>query len=195
MNEKKYFRISRLLLVHSLCKCFDLYHEMQLRLSLLEAKNNYENAVEMSDFINSVFNGDTSPETFIVDKDDTSNHIITLYLKFKESLNSVYIDADAAKVFCERMEKDDSEWCWLRSEGYLYMPSYCSIAINYIIGEIWKEELKDHFVYYKVWEGGKKSKGNFALFRKTFIQVEKMYFDIVCQKLIGKMREGGMIDG
>lgn len=178
-----YKRTQRVLLVCSLCKAFELYHTMILTSRCMSYDYDYDKSSKMADFIGDVFDLDCKPEDLMFDKDDLSDVAINSHQELKEILDSGVVDKEACMAFCKYMENNKDFCCWLNSDGYLYMPKYCDIMLGYLMGEILKYELENRFVYFKLWEGGKPSKANFALVRKTFVQVENLYYDILCKKI------------
>lgn len=176
-------RLDRVLLVCSLCRAFEMYHSMMLSSRCLSYGNDYNRSAEMADVIGDIFNLDCKPEDLMFDSDDLSDTAIKNHQELKEILDSGVVDKKACMAFCKQMENNNDFYCWLNSDGYLYMSNYCDLMLGYLMGELPKSELEKKFVYYKLWEGGKPTKANFALARKTFIQVEQLYYDILCKQM------------
>lgn len=189
--KRKYrslLRENRIVIVWALCTCYDLYYTMNLKSKLVGMDFDYSKASMFSDAMNSIFKAETTVDDFIYDKDNESNEAIRLYKKLNIILDSNLLDKESVLSFLKAMMHKKDSWCWMNSDGYIYMPIYCSILLDYMNGEISKQKIEEKFVYYKLWDGGKPIKGNFALARKTFVQVENMYVDIVTKRISRKMK-------
>lgn len=178
-NPIKYFiRLRRVLLIGALAECYEYYTEMMMHSRLATIRINYEKASNFADMIERIFQMDVNVQDFIPDENEESDKALQLYDKWKESLESPYIDAKVATAFCKAMRHYDG-YTWLNGEGYIYMHIYIDNMTMYLMGKIDREELERRFVYYKIWDRGKSVKGNFALVRKTFRQMENMYMEIL----------------
>lgn len=181
-NTENYFvRLRRVLQMRDLAECYEYYTEMMMHSRLAAIRTNYETAYNFADMIERIFKMDTNVSDFIPDENEESEKALQLYDKWKESLESPYIDAKATKVFCKAMEYYDG-YTWLNGEGYIYMHKYLNDMVMYLMGKIDRWELQRRFVYYKIWDRGRPVKGNFALVRKTFRQMEDMYMEILSKQ-------------
>lgn len=181
-NPANFFiRLRRVLLIGALAECYEYYTEMMMHSRLAAIKTNYETASNFADMIERIFQMDTNIKDFMPDENEESEKALRFYDRWKESLESPYIDAKAAKAFCKAMRHYDG-YTWLNGEGYIYMHKYLDDMSMYLMGKIDRWELQRRFVYYKIWDRGKPVKGNFSLVRKTFRQMEDLYMEILSKQ-------------
>lgn len=190
-NWRKYVRTYRVNKVRICLRVFELYTEMISRSILSSFDNDYQRSENFCNLLNSLFNMDADIDQFIIDKDKVADEALKYYDAINKVLNMYPEDKDVIWAFCKAMYHYP-EYTWLRGDGYIYMPVFCDYLLDYLLGTITKRQLEDKFVIYKIWEGGKKAPANFCLARKTFRQVEDLYYEIECKQLKRKEKKNGI---
>lgn len=159
----------------------------------MKCDNNYKLAEHFSGVISSIFKMDCKPQDLIHDDDEVANNALYYHDSLEKLLKDVsFINREDILAFCKAMEHYNKGWCWLNSEGHAYMADYCDNLLGYLTGHISKKELERRFVFFKLWEGGKPIKGNLCLARRTFRQIEELYYEIVCKKEIRMVKKKKM---
>lgn len=187
-NWRKYVRTYRVNKVRICLKCFELYTEMISRSILAGIENDYDRSESFYNLIGAIFGFDANIGDFIINKNKVGDEALRYYDKLQEMLNMYPEDKDTILAFCKAMY-NYPKFTWLKGDGYIYMPMFCDALLDYLLGTITKRQLEDMFVIYKIWEGGKKSPANFCLARKTFRQVEDLYYEIEYKQLKRKEKK------
>lgn len=187
---RKYAMLYRVNRVYIVLRCFELYTEMMYRSVISRIDNNYERSEVFCNLIEDIFNMNASIEDFMVDKDKVADEALRYYDKIQEVLSLYPEDKESIWAFCKAMYHYPT-FTWLRGDGYIYMPMYLDMLMDYMIGKITKRQLEDRFVTFQIWNGGKKQKANFALARKTFMQVEDLFWSIKCKQVVRKEKKDG----
>lgn len=185
---RKYAMLYRVNRVYIVLRCFELYTEMMYRSVISRIDNNYERSEVFCNLIEDIFNMNASIEDFMVDKDKVADEALRYYDKIQEVLSLYPEDKESIWAFCKAMYHYPT-FIWLRGDGYIYMPMYLDMLMDYMIGKITKRQLEDKFVTFQIWNGGKKKPANFCLARKTFRQVEELYYEIECKQLRRKEKK------
>lgn len=187
---RKYIRTYRVNRVRVCLKCYELYTEMISRSVLASLDNDYQRSENFCNLLNSLFNMNADVDDFIIDKDKVSNEALRYYDSINSILNMYPEDKDTIWAFCKAMYHYP-KYTWLRGDGYIYMPMYLECLLDYLLGTITKNKLEEKFVIFQIWNGGKKKPANFCLARKTFRQVEELYYEIECKQLKRKEKKNG----
>lgn len=178
---KNFNRIQRLqkILVFSSAYCH--FAKLTVYNSLLKSNNNYTDAENTSDFINSIFKQETSPSDFLHNKDELSNEIIQEYKSYKEwcsndfekyySINEKLIDA-----FCKAVEFQNKSVLLKCDNTYLFT-SHISYLIGYLADSVSKNDLEKKLVDFSLFSGEPR-KLSFRRFRRKIISIENLYQEI-----------------
>lgn len=178
---KRNDRLMRVATATILTKAFELYHKMVLNASAMKCDISYEKKEAFLGELNQLFHTNVSPSELFKDEDEYSREALECYDALKKQWEYGIVTESVGMAFCKAMEHYEG-FCWLKTDGYLYMPLYLDFFCGYLTGYLTKSELESNFVYFKLWEGGKPSKGNFALIRRTFRQVEELYGEIISKQ-------------
>lgn len=185
---RKYAMLYRVNRVYIVLRCFELYTEMMYRSVISRIDNNYERSEVFCNLIEDIFNMNASIEDFMVDKDKVADEALRYYDKIQEVLSLYPEDKESIWAFCKAMYHYPT-FTWLRGDGYIYMPMYLDMLMDYMIGKITKRQLEDKFVTFQIWNGGKKVPANLCLVRKTFRQAEELFYEIECKQLRRKEKK------
>lgn len=187
-NWRRYVLTHRVASMETLFTCYDLYSQMMSYGIMSGINNPVESAERFSRTINALFKANSKPSDFIINNDDCSNKAIDCYNSLKKILDVNEGDKDAIWAFCKAMYHYP-KYTWMRGDGYIYMRAFVSRLLDYLLGIITKRQLEESFVIYRLWDGGKKQKANFALARKTFMQVEDLFWSIKCKQIVRKEKK------
>lgn len=179
---KNMCRLTRVNIVHDLCKAFKAYHLMIVYSTSAKYKVSYEEAENMADLFSMICNTECKAEELIHTEDESSDKALEMYDILNDVIQAGYVDKEATFAFCKAMEHAQYGWCWLNSDGYMYMDGYLYHLIGYLLGIENEKDLEYMCVYFKLWEGGKPSPPNKMLIRKAFAKVEETYYDILTKQ-------------
>jgi hypothetical protein len=185
INRK--FRVLRLLTV---VQAYHYYMMMQMNHKLLKVDNNWQDAEHMSDWMNVLMPyRKSSPTDFMYDKNEVSDVVLDNYEEFKKWVKiaeQVLITEKTLTAFCKNVDNLQSVF-HLKALGHVFYPNYLTAMYLYLENAISKTELQDSFVEYSLFTG-KTKPANFALFRKTVLEIEKMILQIAAKQLERSVR-------
>lgn len=140
-NSRQTKRSLRIMKAFLLIKYAHLYSQRCLHQSLMKSKNDYHTAENVSNMINDIFGGQTSPKDFICDKNEQADKCINLTKEMKSYegvLKTLNIDPQDVYAFCADVEYNNSVPLF-RCYGQLAMYVIGHI-MNYDLGMITKDE-------------------------------------------------------
>jgi len=171
-NVKRVIRVMRLLAV---VQAYHHYTVMQMNRSLLQHENSWQDAEQLSDLVNMLMpHKETSPTDFMHDKDEVSDEALDNYEEFKKWLKATEltgINEKTMTAFCKNVDNLQSAF-QLKLFGHIYYPVWLLAFLLYLNKSISKTELQSAFVEYSLFSG-KSKPANFALFRKTILDIER----------------------
>jgi hypothetical protein len=176
---------NRILRVYALAKLYSDYRDIYLSECLLKCNTTYFEAEKTSDFINSIFKGDTKACDFIKNEDELINELISKTKIFKyelEIVSKLFIGLNDKLVmsFCKDIEHGNFHI--LKSNiGFIYQ---IHSLLNYYNGSINKDEFLYGIQEFSIFT--KKRKFNNKLFKKTFLSIESKYYEIINKQIIRK---------
>lgn len=180
---KDFIRFCRVEEVYFVCVCYEQFKMMMIhRVLSIDGGFHYNEASNFSSAMNEIFGMESKVDDFLVNKDSEMNKSIEFYNNFKKIVVEAELDYDEMLACCKAIYYNKT-FSWINSDGYIYMPIYLENFFLYINGNISKEEMKRRFVYFKLWEKGKPTKGNFALVRRTFREVENIISEVKAKRL------------
>lgn len=177
----------RILRVYILSKFYCDYRDIYLNECLLKHKNDYIGAEKTSDFINSVFGGETKPVDFIYQEQDLINDLISKNKLFNEEINmleklNIGINKKNIVAFCKNVEHR----CFHILKSNIQFKYQCHSLYSYSMNNINKNELIKGMEQICIFS--KKSKLNNKYFKKTFLEIEKTYYEIASKQIIRKLK-------
>lgn len=173
-NSRQLTRSFRIMRAFLLIKFAHLYSQRCLYQSLMKSKNDYRTAENISNMINDIFGGQTSPQDFICDKNEIADKCINLTEKMKsyeEVIKTLAIDPQDVYAFCADVEYNNSVPSF-RCYGQIAMYVMRGIE-NYDLGAINKEAAVKGMNALKDFELAPKNLS--MVTRKIVIQVEKAF--------------------
>lgn len=181
-NSRQTKRSLRIMKTFLLIKYAHLYSQRCLHQSLMKSKNDYHTAENVSNMINDIFGGQTSPQDFICDKNEQADKCINLTKEMKSYegvLKTLNIDPQDVYAFCADVEYNNSVRLF-RCYGQLAMYVIGHI-MNYDLGMITKDEALKKIQHLKDFEFAPKNLS--VVTRKIVVQVEEA-FGLVCLKRV-----------
>lgn len=181
-NSRQTKRSLRIMKTFLLIKYAHLYSQRCLHQSLMKSKNDYHTAENVSNMINDIFGGKTSPQDFICDKNEQADKCINLTEEMKSYegvLKTLNIDPQDVYAFCADVEYNNSIPLF-RCYGQLAMYVIGHI-MNYDLGMITKDEALKKIQHLKDFEFAPNNLS--VVTRKIVIQVEEA-FGLVCLKRV-----------
>ena len=157
-----------------LIKFAHLYSQRCLHQSLMKSKNDYHTAENVSNMINDIFGGKTSPQDFICDKNEIADKCINLTEEMKSYegvLKTLNIDPQDVYAFCADVEYNNSVPLF-RCYGQIAMYVVRYIE-DYDLGMITKDEALENIKHLKGFEFAPKNLS--MVTRKIVIQVESAF--------------------
>lgn len=182
-NNRHLKRRYRIMKAFLLIKYAHLYSQRCLHQSLMKSKNDYHTAENVSNMINDIFGGHTSPQDFICDKNEQADKCINITeeMKLYEGvLKTLNIDPQDVYAFCADVEYNNSVPLF-RCYGQLAMYVMRCIE-NYDLGVINKETAVKGMNILKDFEFAPKNLLMVA--RKIVIQVEEAFSFVFLKRII-----------
>ena len=173
-NSRQLKRSLRIMKAFLLIKFAHLYSQRCLHQSLMKSKNDYHTAENVSNMINDIFGGQTTPQDFICDKNEQADKCINLTEEMKSYeglLKTLNIDHKDVYAFCADVEYNNSVPLF-RCYGQLAMYVIGHI-MNYDLGMITKDEALKKIQHLKDFEFDPKNL--FMVTRKIMVQVEESF--------------------
>ena len=171
-----------------LIKYAHLYSQRCLHQSLMKSKNDYHTAENVSNMINDIFGGQTSPKDFICDKNEQADKCISLTEEMKSYegvLKTLNIDHQDVYAFCADVEYNNSVPLF-RCYGQLAMYVIGHI-MNYDLGMITKDEALKKIQHLKDFEFAPKNLS--MVTRKIVIQVEEAFGLVFLRRIVRKFKK------
>ena len=171
-----------------LIKFAHLYSQRCLHQSLMRSKNDYRTAENISNMINDIFGGQTSPQDFICDKNEIADKCINLTEEMKsyeEVLKTLAIDPQDVYAFCADVEYNNSVPSF-RCYGQIAMYVMRCIE-NYDLGAINKETAVKGMNALKDFELAAKNLS--MVTRKIVIQVEKAFGLVSLRRIMRRCKK------
>ena len=187
-NNKQLKRSFRIMRAYLLIKMAHLYSLRCLNQSLMKAKNDYHTAENISNMINEVFGGQTSPQDFICDKNEQADKCINLTEEMKSYegvLNTLKINPQGVYAFCADVEYNNSVPLFSRyGQIAMYVIGH---IMNYDLGMITKDEALKNIQYLKDFEFAPKNLS--MVTRKIVIQVEEAFGLVSLRRIIRRCKK------
>ena len=187
-NSKQLTRSFRIMRAFLLIKFAHLYSQRCLYQSLMKSKNDYRTAENISNMINDIFGGQTSPQDFICDKNEIADKCINLteeMRSYEEVLKTLAIDPQDVYAFCADVEYNNSVPSF-RCYGQIAMYVMRCIE-NYDLGAINKETAVKGMNALKDFELAPKNLS--MVTRKIVIQVEKAFGLVSLRRIIRRCKK------
>lgn len=187
-NSRQLKRSLRIMKAFLLIKHAHLYSQRCLHQSLMKSKNDYHTAENVSNMINDIFGGQTSPQDFICDKNEQADKCINLTeeMKLYEGvLKTLNIDPQDVYAFCADVEYNNSVPLF-RCYGQLAMYVMRCIE-NYDLGVINKEAAVKGMNILKDFEFAPKNLS--MVTRKIVIQVEEAFGLVFFRRIVRKFKK------
>lgn len=187
-NSRQLTRSYRIMRAFLLIKFAHLYSQRCLYQSLMKSKNDYRTAENISNMINDVFGGQTSPQDFICDKNEIADKCINLTEEMKsyeEVLKTLAIDPQDVYAFCADVEYNNSVPSF-RCYGQIAMYVMRGIE-NYDLGAINKETAVKGMNALKDFELAPKNLS--MVTRKIVIQVEKAFGLVSLRRIMRRCKK------
>ena len=182
-NSRQLKRSLRIMKAFLLIKYAHLYSQRCLHQSLMKSKNDYHTAENVSNMINDIFGGQTSPQDFICDKNEQADKCINLTEEMKSYegvLKTLNIDPKDVYAFCADVEYNNSVPLF-RCYGQLAMYVIGHI-MNYDLGMITKDEALKKIQHLKDFELAPKNLS--MVTRKIVVQVEEAFGFVFLKRII-----------
>ena len=187
-NSRQLKRSLRIMKAFLLIKYAHLYSQRCLHQSLMKSKNDYHTAENLSNMINDIFGGQTSPQDFICDKNEIADKCINLTEEMKSYegvLKTLNIDPKDVYAFCADVEYNNSVPLF-RCYGQLAMYVIGHI-MNYDLGMITKDEALKKIQHLKDFELAPKNLS--MVTRKIVIQVEEVFGFVFLRRIVRKFKK------
>lgn len=169
--------------MYILTTAYSYYHMMRLHTACVKSVLTYEEAENLSQLMNSLFNTKTSADTFVKNPDDEANKALELYGLYKSVLDGLKEEEKIAiEEFC-KVVYDDGEMPSLKVEGFIMYPIYLRALFCYVCGNCTFQQVKDSIVDLKPWYD-KPKKIDSRHFRRDFLIMEELYNKIKDDALI-----------
>ena len=187
-NSRQTKRSLRIMKTFLLIKYAHLYSQRCLHQSLMKSKNDYHTAENVSNMINDIFGGQTSPQDFICDKNEQADKCINLTKEMKSYegvLKTLNTDPQDVYAFCADVEYNNSIPLF-RCYGQLAMYVIGHI-MNYDLGMITKDEALKKIQHLKDFEFAPKNLS--VVTRKIVIQVEEAFGLVFLRRIVRKFKK------
>lgn len=187
-NSRQTKRSLRIMKTFLLIKYAHLYSQRCLHQSLMKSKNDYHTAENVSNMINDIFGGQTSPQDFICDKNEQADKCINLTKEMKSYegvLKTLNIDPQDVYAFCADVEYNNSVRLF-RCYGQLAMYVIGHI-MNYDLGMITKDEALKKIQHLKDFEFAPKNLS--VVTRKIVVQVEGAFGLVFLRRIVRKFKK------
>ena len=187
-NSRQTKRSLRIMKTFLLIKYAHLYSQRCLHQSLMKSKNDYHTAENVSNMINDIFGGQTTPKDFICDKNEQADKCINLTEEMKSYevvLKKLNIDPQDVYAFCADVEHNNSVPLF-RCYGQLAMYVIGHI-MNYDLGMITKDEALKKIQHLKDFEFAPKNLS--VVTRKIVLQVEEAFGLVFLRRIVRKFKK------
>ena len=187
-NSRQLTRSFRIMRAFLLIKFAHLYSQRCLYQSLMRSKNDYHTTENISNMINDIFGGQTSPQDFICDKNEIADKCINLTEEMKSYegvLKTLNIDPQDVYAFCADVEYNNSVPLF-RCYGQLAMYVIGHI-MNYDLGMITKDEALKKIQHLKDFEFAPKNLS--MVTRKIVIQVEEAFGFVFLRRIVRRFEK------
>ena len=174
---------NRILKVFVLAKLYADFKDFYLHECLLKQTSDYKSAERMSSLMNGLFNQDTKPVDFIVDKDKITNDLIDKSVKFKEFLkniqgNSIGLNEASIKAFCKNVQHGEYHNLKINNNFY-YQTKW---LLNYSLDNVSKKDFLEGIKEVNIFSKTKKYNNGF--YKRTFIAIENTYNEIMSKQIL-----------
>lgn len=187
-NSRQTKRSLRIMKAFLLIKYAHLYSQRCLHQSLMKSKNDYHTAENVSNMINDIFGGQTTPQDFICDKNEQADKCINLTEEMKSYegvLKILNIAPQDVYAFCADVEYNNSVPLF-RCYGQLAMYVIGHI-MNYDLGMITKDEALKKIQHLKDFEFAPKNLS--VVTRKIVVQVEEAFGLVFLRRIVRKFKK------
>ena len=187
-NSRQLTRSFRIMRAFLLIKFAHLYSQRCLHQSLMRSKNDYHTAENISNMINDIFGGQTSPQDFICDKNEIADKCINLTEDMKSYegvLKTLNIDPQDVYAFCADVEYNNSVPLF-RCYGQLAMYVVRYIE-DYDLGMITKDEALENIKHLKGFEFAPKNLS--MVTRKIVVQMEDAFGFVFLRRIVRKFKK------
>ena len=187
-NSRQTKRSLRIMKAFLLIKFAHLYSQRCLHQSLMKSKNDYHTAENVSNMINDIFGGQTTPKDFICDKNEQADKCISLTEEMKSYegvLKTLNIDPQDVYAFCADVEYNNSVPLF-RCYGQLAMYVIGHI-MNYDLGIITKDEALKKIQHLKDFDFAPKNLS--VVTRKIVVQVEEAFGLVFLRRIVRKFKK------
>lgn len=187
-NSRQLKRSLHIMKAFLLIKYAHLYSQRRLHQSLMKSKNDYHTAENVSNMINDIFGGQTTPKDFICDKNEQADKCINLTEEMKSYegvIKTLNIDPQDVYAFCADVEYNNSVPLF-RCYGQLAMYVIGHI-MNYDLGMITKDEALKKIQHLKDFEFAPKNLS--MVTRKIVVQVEESFGLVFLRRIVRKFKK------
>lgn len=187
-NSRQLKRSLRIMKAFLLIKFAHLYSQRCLHQSLMKSKNDYHTAENVSNMINDIFGGQTTPQDFICDKNEQADKCINLTEEMKSYegvLKTLNIDPQDVYAFSADVEYNNSVPLF-RCYGQLAMYVIGHI-MNYDLGMITKDEALKKIQHLKDFEFAPKNLS--VVTRKIVVQVGEAFGLVFLRRIVRKFKK------
>ena len=187
-NSRHTKRSLRIMKAFLLIKYAHLYSQRCLHQSLMKSKNDYHTVENVSNMINDIFGGQTTPKDFICDKNEQADKCINLTEEMKSYegvLKTLNIDPQNVYAFSADVEYNNSVPLF-RCYGQLAMYVIGHI-MNYDLGMITKDEALKKIQHLKDFEFAPKNLS--VVTRKIVIQVEEAFGLVFLRRITRRFKK------
>ena len=187
-NSRQLKRSLRIMKAFLLIKFAHLYSQRCLHQSLMKSKNDYHTAENVSNMINDIFGGQTTPKDFICDKNEQADKCINLTEEMKSYegvLKTLNIDPQDVYAFSADVEYNNSVPLF-RCYGQLAMYVIGHI-MNYDLGMITKDEALKKIQHLKDFEFAPKNLS--VVTRKIVVQVGEAFGLVFLRRIVRKFKK------
>ena len=192
MKLKHLNRKIRVLRLLAAVQAYHYYTMMQLNRELLQRDNDWQQAENLSHWMN-VFMPykECSPTDFLHDKDEVSDTVLHNYEEFKKWIQvaeKVGISEQTLTAFCKNVDNLQSVF-QLKAFGHIFYPNWLMALYLYLDNAVSKAELQNVFVEYSLFSG-KAKPANLTEFRKVVLDIEKTILQIATKQIYRAMQNG-----
>jgi len=188
MDNKELKHLNRKIRVLRLWAVSQAYHHytmMQLNRKVLQHDNSWQDAMQLSQWMNVIMpHKESSPTDFLHDKNEVSDTVLDNYDEFKkweEIAEKVGISKKALTAFCKGVDNLQFAF-YLKVFGHIFYPEWFAALFLYLHDAISKTDLQNIVVEYSLFTG-KAKPANLSELRKTILEIEKNILEITSKQI------------
>lgn len=177
----------RVLRVFVLARLYCDFRDIYLNECSLNHSNNYKSAENTSDMMNIIFNQDTTPTDFIIDKEKITNDLIDKSVNFNKNLkelkgNYIGLNEKIVRAFCKNVEHGNFHLLKINN-SFVYQTNW---LLDYVLNIIGKDTFLEGFKEINIFS--KSRKYNNLKYKRTFLAIEKTYYEIVRKQIYRNLK-------